>query len=317
MKLNNRGVVISTILFGTLTILILVLVLMLGLLRQQAVLNKKITTNIERDLNRCVMEEVQLEMCYYGGNANCNKKIYDNCRGVVNETVSTLANVVETGDYVDYDAGIWAESASKPNGDTPYTLGGYLKNNSRNNNVNCSAYPKYSGWRVLDVTDGVVTLIHAGIPECFHFTYDGENEGVAYNAEVILRGTTSGTINSEIIAVPHSFSNYIINRDYASSASALSLNDLTKILDVDNLEDEEEITHDLLAIDANYYLATPVDENHLAYVYVEDGKSYISMENDDTTISKTYGIRPIVRLRVGVETTGQSEVNGTKTWILY
>lgn len=317
MKLNNKGVVISTILFGTLAILVLVLMLMLGLLRHQAVLNKKVTTNIERDLNRCVMEEVELEMCYYEGNSNCNRKAYDSCRGVVDETLSVLADVVNVGDYVDYDAGVWMETVRKPNILTPYTLGGYIKNNSRNDSVSCLSTPMYNGWRVLSVADGVVTLVHAGTPECFQFTYDGENEGVAYNAELILRGTASGTVNSEVEAIPHNFSNYIINRDYASSVSVLTLDDLSGILDIDNLEDDDQIIHDVLAIGTNYYLASAVDENHLAYIYTSNGKTYISLATGTEEISSTYGIRPIIKLRVGVETTGRSEVNGIETWILY
>lgn len=75
-----------------------------------------------------------------------------------------LADIASIGDFVNYDAGNWASTLSRPTTDNtfgPYTLG-ESKNITYNfyegdNNI-------YSGgWRILDIDEEkTITLVHAG-----------------------------------------------------------------------------------------------------------------------------------------------------------
>ena len=88
-----------------------------------------------------------------------------------------LIDKVSVGDFVNYDAGTWTTTVVIPTEEGK--IGGSVSGVSRNKTVNCvtsanSNYwrvyeNKYSGgWRVLGINNGVITLIHAGTPECFY-----------------------------------------------------------------------------------------------------------------------------------------------------
>ena len=113
-----------------------------------------------------------------------------------------LASVVEVGDFVDYDAGIWTQadldkienstgsptvnnSSSLP--DEQGEFGGFTTGQSRNTNstpYDSNYTPDYSGWRVWDIDGDTVTLISAGHPEVYYSSSSSEN-GTA--SETILQ----------------------------------------------------------------------------------------------------------------------------------
>jgi len=120
-KLNNKGFAVSTMLYGTLTIVILVLILLLTIMR--SVYNKEnaATDNIKYYLNKCIAKQVALEECYesYDDNpanpGNCDEAYisYTTCLGTtnsentgenlvpLNKLAVNLADTNDTGLYLD------------------------------------------------------------------------------------------------------------------------------------------------------------------------------------------------------------------------
>ncbi len=79
-----------------------------------------------------------------------------------------LAQQAKVGDMVDYDAGLWQETVVVPK--TNGAFGGYMANASKNASVKCRREDTAngSGWKVLSINGDTVTIIHAGIAECYY-----------------------------------------------------------------------------------------------------------------------------------------------------
>lgn len=88
-KLNNKGFAISTMLYGILTMVILVLALILNIMRSSYNNENAATENITYYLNKCISKQVALETCYkeYDDDAtnlkNCSDEYetYISCMG--------------------------------------------------------------------------------------------------------------------------------------------------------------------------------------------------------------------------------------------
>lgn len=63
MKLNNKAFASSTILYGILTITLLLLMLILATMKSTKDLNTKLVDSLEYKLNACITEEVELDKC--------------------------------------------------------------------------------------------------------------------------------------------------------------------------------------------------------------------------------------------------------------
>lgn len=81
MKLNNKGIAFSTILYASLSLVIIILIMMLSISRFAKKENTFYKEEIEKNLSKCVNEEIELESCYSLGN-NCNKTQYHACLGI-------------------------------------------------------------------------------------------------------------------------------------------------------------------------------------------------------------------------------------------
>lgn len=82
-KLNNRGFAISTMLYGILAIVIIVLMLLLNIMKTSYNKENAATDEIYYYLNKCVSKQIALEKCYktYNDDLNniktCNDEYYD------------------------------------------------------------------------------------------------------------------------------------------------------------------------------------------------------------------------------------------------
>lgn len=313
MKLNNRGFAVSTILYGILSLTIIILMLIFGMMKSSKDLNQELVSNIEEDVNECVTSEVELESCYFNGES-CDPSEYYNCIGKETEIIN-LADVAQIGDYVNYDAGIWTATAPTPTSASPFTFGGYTAGNSRNNSSSCLQGTNYNGWRVLSIEGDIVKLIHAGIPECMYVNFSSQYPNRVNNYLNIITGSSSGEIDFTVPSTPKDWSIYV-NTDYATSAYLVNKAELNKWYNqaYNNYSDISyaTITSDLIHLRANYLISDLY--NYTSYYIYNDNNNYsvISMAGNGL-----FGIRPVVVLKSGIRTSGSiTNTNGNKEWIL-
>lgn len=154
MKLNNKGFAFSTMLYGVLSLIIIVLMLVFSLLKSTKDETSYFSSEIEDNLNKCVFEEVALENCYTSG-SGCDATSYYACLGISGSTTGSTGgfivaeklkeNVVTTGD------GLYQDSVDAKR---------YVYRGSNVNN-----YVKYSGliWRVVSIeADGSLKVVFPG-----------------------------------------------------------------------------------------------------------------------------------------------------------
>ncbi len=199
--------------------------------------------------------------------------------------VHYLADKVQVGDYVAYDAGEWKESAGQPTQQGQF--GGYTQGKNRGESVVCkSTYGStdLKGWRVLKKENNQVYLVHAGQPECYYHAGGGHSE----ESVKLLNERAKQYMNS-----------------YADSAHAINKQEA---LDITGSYDTT--TEDLRTTGAEYWLATEYDTFSLWYVYsAGDMRRY-----NGTSL----GFRPVIVLKSTVLTMGQGSdgFGHNDAWIL-
>ena len=151
MKLNNKGFAFSTMLYGTLALITVILYAILSIFDSSASTTYYYGEAIRDKLNECVNEEITLENCYSSGSANCDTTSYHACLGISNNTIvnndkliaeKLLETKVASGDGLREDT---------------YEENRYIYVGNTVNN-----YIEYSGktWRILSIEpDGTVRLI--------------------------------------------------------------------------------------------------------------------------------------------------------------
>lgn len=84
MKLNNKGFAVSTLLYGVLTMIVLILLLILNIQRSNYNKENKTTDEIKGNMNKCISKQILLEKCYEKANVNCTeeKNAYLACLGL-------------------------------------------------------------------------------------------------------------------------------------------------------------------------------------------------------------------------------------------
>jgi len=201
-----------------------------------------------------------------------------------------LSEKVKVGDYVLYDAGNWDEDTEVPNRNAPYTFGGYTKDLSRNNGVNCNYNEEINnGWRVFSIEEDKVTLIHAGISMCYYHGYGN--------------GTNDTSINILSNLNEESNFDYFLDEKYSESVRILTKEDIDKFVGSDS--SYARIRNDLINVGNPYWLASKNGTHYMWYV-TEGG----SIASDHVG---TYGVRVVVTLKKNVKTTG---VDKKGNWLL-
>ena len=99
MKLDNKGFAFSTLLYGILAVIIVVLMLLFGLYSRTADELYYYAAVEEENLNRCVEQEIALENCYANCSSNCNVECnpsaYYACLGIEDKAGGTKVNAAE------------------------------------------------------------------------------------------------------------------------------------------------------------------------------------------------------------------------------
>lgn len=118
-KLNNKGFAISTMLYGILTIVVIILMLLLGIMRSSYNKENAATDEIYYYLNKCLSKQIALENCYKTYNSDptdlksCSEEYeaYTSCAGkntntdltkkFLNTTIVEKASDVKSGIITD------------------------------------------------------------------------------------------------------------------------------------------------------------------------------------------------------------------------
>lgn len=166
LYLNNKGFAISTILYGSLTVILILLMAIFVTIRTSKNLNDNFTNDIEKRLNSCVTDEIILEQCYMN-NTVCDKTTYYSCIGIsdddaanpsglptIKEKLVPASGAIATGLYAD---------EHEPN---RYIYKGASVNN----------YVSYVGhnWRIIAIeSDSTIKIMYQ--PSAGNITWDLES----------------------------------------------------------------------------------------------------------------------------------------------
>ena len=198
------------------------------------------------------------------------KKEYDNQEQTLSVTSPVLGEEVHIGDYVDYDAGIWDKSV--PITSESLSLGGYTQGSSRNHGVICDGNDGVvkSGWRVIDISSDVVTLVSAGLPECYANVWGKASESITY-------------------LTSHDYSEYV-NSNYATKAGILTKDMVDKVNGTE-ITVGSDVANDILKAGGRYWIPYIDSTNTNNLMYVQPG-GYVGGMG-----SYYYGIRVVVELK--------------------
>jgi hypothetical protein len=81
MKLNNKGFAFSTLLYGLLAVILVIMAVLLGMYRKSNDESYYYSSILEENLNKCVEQEIALENCYRNNEASCSAEAYYSCLG--------------------------------------------------------------------------------------------------------------------------------------------------------------------------------------------------------------------------------------------
>ncbi len=188
MKLNNKGFAFSTMLYGTLAIITLVLYAILNIAKSSTDTTYYYGDIIRNKLNECVDEEIQLENCYSTISGTCDTTSYHACLGI-NDNTSTYTGIIASEKLKDLKVtsgdGLYEDS----NSPRRYIYRGTTVNN----------YIQYSGklWRIVSVeSNGNLKLIDYSNP--INIKWHNETNGASDNLE-FKNSTLKNSLDSQYI----------------------------------------------------------------------------------------------------------------------
>jgi len=151
MKLDNKGFAFSTMLYGILAVIVIVLTLVFSVLKSTKDETFYYSSVIEETLNKCVEEEIALENCYTAGVNSCDPTTYYACLGIAGTETSEGLIIAEhlKKDIVTTGNGLYQD---------PVDTKRYIYRGTAVNN-----YISYSGllWRIIGIeADGTVKLMY-------------------------------------------------------------------------------------------------------------------------------------------------------------
>lgn len=214
---------------------------------------------------------------------------------------------LKVGDYIAYDAGNWSKEEleevvidERCNTQGEFSLYKIEENYSKNNSIENGCYKDNnystnSGWRVINIENGVISIIHAGVPACYYH-------------ELVMDDTNQ----KESIKLLNEYANnHFVNKEYATFARSVVCSDFfngecgygASALTNDKLRSEIFNDETLYSVGDNYWLASPSN----IYRLWDWNTDYKGFSNHDT---HPYGLRPVVTLKENIELDGTG--NGTK-----
>ena len=158
MKLNNKGFAFSTMLYGTLAIITVILYAFLSISKNSIDETYYYGTEIETKLNDCIQEEINLEKCYReneGTGNTCDTRSYHACLGISNSdsVKGTIAAEKLKAGVIDPNNGLKAD---------PYVDGRYIYTGIESASNVINNYIRYSNktWRIISVEkNGTLKLL--------------------------------------------------------------------------------------------------------------------------------------------------------------
>lgn len=192
---------------------------------------------------------------------------------IIDEEVS-LSQVVRVGDYVAYDAGKWSNSATVPKKSAEF--GGYKSNTSKSQSVTCSSGDNSTsyGFRVLKVEGDTVTLIHAGVSECYY--HEGSSEEALTHISARIYGQ-------------------YYNSQYAQSARGVICSDFSSY-GIDDDCSDGVVGDQMVNVGSAYWIGSTADEEKLSFI-----NNYGKTGLDE---KRALGIRPVIVLRSDLKVVG-------------
>lgn len=151
MKINNKGFAFTTMIYGILALMTLILYAILNIEKSSSDAAYYYSEGILNELNNCVFEEITLENCYSLAEGDCDVRAYNECLGIAGDEASETGVIISEVIKEKFNAG--ASDIQKDPTDSKRYI--YVGNNPNN-------YIYYSGrlWRIISVEpDGNLKLI--------------------------------------------------------------------------------------------------------------------------------------------------------------
>lgn len=178
MKLNNKGFAFSTMLYGTLALITVILYMILGINQGANDETYFYGDEIQVKLNECVYDEVYLENCYSSNLGSCDATSYHACLGIKDSGSETQGELIaETlkAKEVTSGNGIYAD---------PLIPRRYVFRGSDVNN-----YLRYSNkvWRILSIEpDGSLKMIDYSLNSTMVWDTNGQDAWATSTLKVYL-----------------------------------------------------------------------------------------------------------------------------------
>lgn len=186
MKLDNKGFAFSTMLYGTLALITIILYLILGIAKGSSDETYFYGDEIQIKLNECVAEEVALENCYSSHSGSCSPTSYHACLGISDSPTEVqgdlIAETLKAKAEVE-GSGIVADELVPRR---------YVYRGSDANN-----YLKYSNkiWRIVSIEpDGSLKLLDYAYVRIVNWDINGEDNWPTSTLKVFLNGNYLTTI---------------------------------------------------------------------------------------------------------------------------
>lgn len=159
MKLNNKGFAFSTMLYGTLAVITVVLYAILTISKETVDETYYYGTDIEKKLNECIQDEIEMEKCYTNNqNSECNTASYHACLGISDNTSTN--NGMLAAEKLKQIANSGEENLSIIQ--DPYTEKRYIYVGIDGNGKVVNNYIEYANkvWRIISVEpNGTLKLL--------------------------------------------------------------------------------------------------------------------------------------------------------------
>jgi len=190
--LNEKGFAISTILYGSLTVILILLMGIFLIIRTTKDLNDNFSEEIVKKLNECINDEIVLEQCY-SSTPTCDTRAYYSCMGVTEDevplptTLPTIKNklIPSSGPIV---AGLYLDE--------------YEPNRYIYKGINPDNYVVYAGytWRIVSIeADNSVKIMIDTSSSDLSIPWDsGDNPGNEWHSSTLNNYLNTTFLNEAI-----------------------------------------------------------------------------------------------------------------------
>ncbi len=228
---SNKGFAFSTMLYGVLSLIMVVLILLFSVLKNTNDETYYYASTVENSLNKCVDKEVELEKCYTSSSAFCSPSSYYSCLGVTDNSVDSVraieffeTKVVYAGDgvYSDNDKLVFK-------------------------GINVNNYLKFLGyvWRIVEIeSDGSLKIAYTKYDDDLSFSTSSNNEwtnsdikkeleqnfyeSLSDKAHIEKKNWNVGKLSSDVTTLTSLIAQEESSRSLSASIGLLNVSDYTK-----------------------------------------------------------------------------------------